>query len=49
MNRNAFCGYQSIPFHCLLPSGAELELGRETRERKGGGALSEVDGDVQFH
>lgn len=36
MNCNAFCGYQSIPFHCFLPSGAELELGRETRERKGG-------------
>lgn len=36
MNCNAFCGYQSIPFHCFLPSGAELELGRETRERKRG-------------
>lgn len=27
MNCNAFCGYQSIPFHCFLQSGAELESG----------------------
>lgn len=35
MNRNAFCGYQSIPFHCFLQSGAELELGRDRWERQG--------------
>lgn len=28
---NAFCKYQSVPFHCLLESGAEFKLGREER------------------
>lgn len=48
MNCNAFCGYQSIPFHCFLQSGAELELD-EWGVGRGVDLLSEVDGDVHFH
>lgn len=51
MKCNALCGDPSIPFHCFVQSGAELELGRERQGGGGQGAglLSEVDEDVHFH